>query len=148
VRNNSVPWLWTLTALFAARVSGQALQHWAPLPFLPAFDEFQGSRLPYGFLLVTQLLILGLMARTTWRIQFRRLTPRNGTGRLLWWAGWVYLAGSVARLAAGLALPGAHPWFRAWIPAVFHLVLAGFVLLVACHHLRASPSAGKQMGST
>ncbi|MGE0557157.1 MAG: hypothetical protein AB7E73_14255 [Burkholderiales bacterium] len=148
MRDHSAAWLWTLTVLFAARVLGQALQYWMPVPFLPAFDEFQGSRLPYGFLLATQLLILGLMICTAGRIQSRRLVPRSGVGRLLWWAGWIYFSGSAARVAAGLAMPDAHPWFRAWIPAMFHLVLAAFVLLVACYHLRASAAVGNQTDLT
>lgn len=140
--------LWTLTALFAVRVFGQALQHVLALPYLPAFEDFQGSRLPYGMLFTTQLLILGAMARISWRIQRGVLVPRRRLGRVLWWFGWIYLVGSAARLAIGLTMVDAHPWFRTWIPASFHLVLAAFVLLAACYHLHAEISAASAPSTT
>jgi hypothetical protein len=53
-----------LTAVFSLHVAGQAVQFWAPLSFLPAFESFQRSTLPYSTLLLMQLLILALMLRT------------------------------------------------------------------------------------
>jgi len=146
MRGNLAALLWVLTVLFMVRVLGQALQQWAPLPLLPPFEEFQGSNLPYEILLALQLFILAVMVRTAWRIQHFALQPSRSTGRLLWWLGGVYMAGSVARIAIGLVMSGAHSWFHAWIPAFFHLVLAAFVLLVACYHLSAFAPAGKQAG--
>ena len=55
-------------------------------------------------------------------------------GRILAWIGGIYMAGSLARLAVGLAVTDAPPWFTAWISAVFHVVLAGFVLTLAAYH--------------
>jgi uncharacterized membrane protein len=54
----------------------------------------------------------------------------------LGWFGSVYLAGSIVRIVVGLALPDSPPWFRTWIPALFHLVLAGFVLVLALYSRR------------
>jgi hypothetical protein len=125
-----------LTGLFALRMAAQAIQRWAPQPWLPAFNDFQGSSLAYSTLLTIQLLILGLMMRTTWRVGRNIAEPSPGLGRGLAWFGGVYMAGSILRILIGLTVPNAHPWFSTWIPALFHLVLAGFVIAAAHFHLR------------
>jgi hypothetical protein len=130
--------LWLLSFLFGLRVAGQALQRWAPQPFLPAFETFQGSSLPYGVLLASQLVILSAMLWYAYRVQGRRLRPSLRAGRLLLWIGGIYMAGSLARIVVGIALPEAPAWFTAWIPAFFHLVLASYVLTLGCYHRRAS----------
>ena len=128
--------LWLFTGLFALRVLGQAIQLWWPQRLLPHFDSFQGSRLPYGVLLASQLVILATMLHYAWRAQ-RGALPRNErAGRVLLWLGWIYMTGSIARIAVGLLLPEASAWFRAWIPATFHLVLAGYVLTLGYHRRR------------
>lgn len=128
--------LWMLTLAFAGRVLGQAIQHWAPQPYLPPFEEFQGSTLPYWLLLSTQLLILALMVRVSRSVQTGMLVPNRRAGKVLAWAGGLYLAGSLARIVIGLAVAGAPAWFRTWIPAGFHVVLAAFVLTLSYCHLR------------
>jgi hypothetical protein len=136
---------WTLSALFAARVLGQAVQRWMPQSFLPSFEAFQGSRLPYGLLLAFQLLILVVMMRVARRVQTDRLVPRRRVGFWLAWAGAVYMAVALGRIAVGLAAPDAHAWFKTWIPAFFHVVLAAFVLVVSIYHLRGTaPREGEQ----
>lgn len=135
---------WFLSALFGARVAGQAVQRWAAQPFLPPFEAWQGSRLPYGALLASQLVILGVMLYLSWRIQEARLAPSRRAGRVLVWLGGAYMAVALARIAIGLVLPEAPVWFRSWISGAFHVVLAGFVLVVAAYHLRSpalSPEA-------
>ncbi|HUQ25143.1 MAG TPA: hypothetical protein VM140_05690 [Burkholderiales bacterium] len=112
------------------RVAGQAIQRWAPLTFLPPFDAFQGSNLPYPVLLGSQILILGAMI-------FCNLRRPNG-GRMLLWIGGVYMAGSLLRIAIGLVVPAAPAWFSTWIPALFHVVLAGYVLTLATYRGRSS----------
>jgi len=128
--------LWALSFLFALRVLGQALQRWAPQSFLPSFGEFQGSALPYWFLLSAQILILAAMTLISWRVQAGTLAPSPRAASALAWAGGIYMAASLARLAVGLAVPAAPDWFRTWIPAVYHVVLAGFVLTLAVYHRR------------
>lgn len=128
--------LWFLAFAFSLRVVGQAIQRWVPQSFLPPFGSFQGSGLSYGVLLSTQLVFLGFMIRAAWLVQRERLRPNARLGRALAWFGTLYLGGSAARILIGLAVPSAAPWFRAWIPAVFHLVLAGYVLTLACYHRR------------
>ncbi len=138
-RSASFPYssaMWTLTAVFAVRVAGQAVQHWRPLPFLPPFEGWQGSDTPYAVLLLLQLLILGLMARTSWRVSRRVAVPSRRLARWLAWLGGIYMAGSLLRIAIGLAVPTAPAWFSAWISAGFHVALAAFVLVAARYHLQ------------
>ena len=90
----------------------------------------------YPSLLLAQLLILALMLRTCLRIGSGRSMPDRRVGHGLAWFGGIYMAGSVARIAVGIAVPSAPVWFSTWIPAFFHLVLAGFVLTAAHYHLR------------
>jgi hypothetical protein len=133
-RNRYVLLMGLLTGLFSLRVAAQAVQFWKPQSFLPAFDEFQGSTLGYSTLLLIQLVVLALMLRTCRRIAGRISAPRPGFGRGLAWFGGLYMAGSVARIAVGLAVPSAPAWFSTWIPAFFHLVLAAFILTAAHYH--------------
>jgi hypothetical protein len=133
-----LPWL--LSLLFALRVLGQAVQRWAPQPFLPPFDAFQGSNLPYWLLLLSQLIILGAMLRFAWRVQAATWVPSVRAGQVLTWAGWTYMAGSLGRIAVGLGVPAAPAWFTTWIPALFHVVLATYVVALAgCHRQRVLP---------
>jgi hypothetical protein len=134
--------LWSLTAMFALRVVGQALQLWRPQSYLPDFANFQGSNLPYAVLLCSQLLILGAMTSVSRQVQRGRLRPRFQVGRALAWGGGIYLTVSVARLVVGQMVTTAPAWFKVWIPAVFHVVLATFVLVVAGYHLRGSARPG------
>jgi hypothetical protein len=120
--------LWTLTSLFAMRVLGQAVQRWMPQPFLPPFNAFQGSGLPYWLLLPAQAMILAVMVRCSRRVQASVFPSGRRSITLLAWLGWIYMTASLGRIAVGLAVPNAPAWFSTWIPAWFHIVLAGFVL--------------------
>jgi hypothetical protein len=144
----SVVWMWLLTGLFFLRVAGQAVQRVLDLPWLPRFEQFQGSNLSYGVLLASQLLLLLLMAWMSLQAAPGRLRRRPSLGAALRIGGWVYFAGSLLRLAVGISWPEAHPWFRAWIPGFFHLVLAAFMLQVACYHLRPATDFPTSPAST
>jgi uncharacterized membrane protein HdeD (DUF308 family) len=138
IRNWDSFWLGLLTALFAVRVGGQAVQRWIPQPYLPPFGAFQGSRLPYPILLLAQLVILSLMMRAcrrAWQGTLRRHARR---GRVLGWIGALYMVCSLVRIAIGIMAPSASAWFRAWIPGVFHVVLAAFVSFLAQAYRRPS----------
>jgi hypothetical protein len=137
LRTDGTALLWTLSCLFALRVFAQALQRWLPQSFLPPFGRFQGSSLPYPVLLSAQFLILAAMLRYSWKAHFAALTANRRVTKTLFWCGAIYMVGSVARIAIGLTISIAPPWFSAWISAVFHLVLAGFVLTLAWTHHRA-----------
>ena len=133
--------LWALTLLFALRVLGQAVQHWWPQPFLPPFNAFQGSGLGYPLLLTTQIMILTLMIWTCRRVNAGAPSPSKRGTQFLTWFGGIYLTGSIFRIIVGLSLPNAPLWFRAWIPAFFHLVLAGFVLVLVLYARQRLSSA-------
>jgi len=133
--------LWVFSLLFAGRVSGQALQCLAPQTWLPSFHAFQGSNLPYWLLLPVQLLILASMTNISLRAQNGTITPSRQACRALGWAGGLYMAVALGRIAVGLSLPAGPHWYRAWIPAAFHVVLAGFVLTLSAFHRTASKAA-------
>ena len=131
---------WALTGLglaFLARVLGQAVQKWAPLSFLPPFDDFQGSGLPYPALLTAQIAIL--VTTVVVAVRMRRgkslLTPRLVVPVTV--AGVIYLAVMAVRLVLGLSVLSHSGWFSTWIPTVFHLVLASEVLLIGAYQRRA-----------
>lgn len=75
------------------------------------------------------------MVLLSWRIQAGTLRPDRRVGNVLAWLGGVYMGGSIWRLVVGLAIPEASAWFSAWIPAVFHVLLASFVLTLAVYNL-------------
>lgn len=63
---------------------------------------------------------------------------------MLAWIGGVYMLGSLLRIVVGLVLPTAPAWFSTWIPALFHVVLAGFMLTLSYYHLRFSKISGQE----
>src|SRR5262245_2728036 len=77
--------LWALALLFALRVLGQAIQHWSPQPFLPPFDDFQGSSLVYSWLLITQIVILVVMVRSCRRVSAGERYPSKQSVQFLAW---------------------------------------------------------------
>ena len=131
--------LGALTAVFGLRVAGQALQYWVGVDRLPPFDAFQGSTLPYWLLLSVQVFLLALMTSITADVGAGTRRRNPGAARVLSWIGAVYMAGSIGRIALGLALPDPPAWFTAWIPAFFHVILAAFVLTLAAYHATAWP---------
>jgi len=134
-----------LAAFFALRVVAQATQRWHGVPFLPPFNAFQGSALRYEILLAAQIAILAVMAWVAWQVRADKLQRRPGIGRVLAIGGWIYCSVMLIRLGIGFAAPAAPGWFKAWIPGVFHLVLAAFVLVLAAYHRQGlTGSAGRR----
>ncbi len=131
--------LWLLAVLFALRVAGQAVQHWTPQTWLPPAAVFQGSDLPYGWLLASQMAILLLMLRGAWRVQAGAQALPRPLNRTLAWFGLIYMTGAIGRIFIGLVVADAPAWFRTWIPALFHLVLAGYVLTLFAYYRRLEP---------
>lgn len=126
--------LWLLTLGFLLRVLGQVIQCWAPQPYLPPFHSFQGSNLPYPVLFSVQVILLAIMVRTAHRVQTAALPPSDSAGRILCRLGAIYLGLSLVRIAIGLLVPPAPEWFRTWIPAIFHVVLATYVVVLGRYH--------------
>ncbi|MCE2392274.1 MAG: hypothetical protein J4G09_12465 [Proteobacteria bacterium] len=128
-----------LTALnlaFLGRVAGQAVQRWAPLEFLPPFEAWQGSGLPYPALLASQIAIAaGALWAAARMYAGRRVLARRWSAPLLALAA-VYFAAMFARIVLGLTLLSESDWFTAWISGAFHLVLAAELGLVGVYARR------------
>jgi hypothetical protein len=129
--------LLSFTALFALRVAAQLVQYARPTPFLPPFDAWQGSGLDYPVLLASQLVIIALMGWGIGAVQ-RRARVRKTVGRWLIVLGVLYFGSMFARLVLGLTVLADVAWFAKPLPALFHLVLAGFVLTLGHYHSRAA----------
>lgn len=136
------PWLWLLAGLFALRVVAQL----AALVIgdggngraclLPGFDAWHGGVLPYPWLLASQVLILAWLSHQARRFSNGEVTPnrRVGIGALAF--GAVYFATMFVRAILGLTVLRGHRWFGAPLPAIFHLVLASYLLLYGHFHAR------------
>jgi hypothetical protein len=127
-------WLWILTTLFAFRVVAQPLS--LAWDALPEFEHWQSGALPYGWLLFFQILILGLMIRTSYRHSRGGVPASRALGIGFSIAGGIYFAAMVIRLALGQALLQDHFWFDRPLPTIFHLVLASFVITIGRYHLK------------
>ena len=131
-----------LGVTFLARVAGQATQRWWSVGFLPSQYAWQGSSLPFPALFVSQIVILVIIAVATLRIRAgRSLFGRRWVTPIAWF-GILYFVVMSARLVLGLGGSAgvlgedsfaAGRWFTAYLPTVFHLVLAGEVLLFATY---------------
>ncbi|MEM8926380.1 MAG: hypothetical protein AAGD35_22980 [Actinomycetota bacterium] len=121
----------TLAALFVARVVAQLVQSVTTVDALPPFDAWQSGALPYPALLASQVAIVGAQALVIRAIAERRFSLAPGRRALLAALGAVYLVFMVFRLIAGLTFLDGDGWFDAFLPSVFHIVLAAFVLVTA-----------------
>ena len=125
------------TFLFVLRVTAQLVQYACPTGLLPPFDAWQGSGLDYPVLLTTQLVILAAMVWGTAAV-YRRARGGKRAGQWLIVIGAVYFGSMCARLVLGLTVLAELAWFAKPLPALFHLVLAGYVLTLGHYHLRRS----------
>lgn len=132
-------WLWLLVGLFAARVLAQPASLVIGASWLPRFESWQGSNLPYPVLLAAQIVILALLARIAFQFTTGAVQPRHRTGHWLLGLGGVYFGTMLARLVLGATVLSANPWFAKPVPTFFHLVLASFMLLVGYYHYRYTP---------
>jgi sterol desaturase/sphingolipid hydroxylase (fatty acid hydroxylase superfamily) len=120
--------------LFSARVVGQLVQHISPVAFLPPFEAWQGSGMPYSALLTMQLVIVAAASFIITRLAHGRITPNPRTAAWLYWLGIPYFIAMLVRLLLGLGPLHEAAWFAASIPAFFHIVLASMVLTLAHYH--------------
>jgi hypothetical protein len=130
--------LTALLMLFFGRVAAQLVQWLWPTPLLPDFAAWQSGLLPYGVLVAAQLMILVLILHQIARIWSGRARPRRRLGLLLLVLGGIYMAGAAFRLAVGVAKLIDLPFFQAILPSVFHMVLAGMVLVLGDFHFRGA----------
>jgi uncharacterized membrane protein YozB (DUF420 family) len=138
--------LLALALLFAARVAAQLVQRIWPSPHLPAFDAWQSGLLPYWLLVAAQLAILAVLAHQIARIWRGSAARHRRAGAILLVLGALYMAGSLFRLAAGATFLSGDRFFSAWLPAMFHVVLASIVLILADYHFRVANRRGSGRG--
>lgn len=126
---------WRLLAvpagLFLGRVVAQFIQWVSSVELLPEFDAWQSGTLPYPALLVSQLVILAVQVVVILRVRAGRFEPGQRIRRSLLAAGAIYFVAMVARLLSGQTWADGHSFLDATLPSIFHLVLAGFVVLLA-----------------
>jgi hypothetical protein len=125
-----------LLALFVFRVLAQLTQWLSPTSLLPPFDAWQSGTVPYAALVVAQLLIIAAILAVIFRMRRGKLRPRRELGAALLALGAIYMAGAAFRLVAGLTFLSHLSFFRATIPSLFHVVLAGIVLTLGHYHFR------------
>lgn len=125
-----------MAGLFMIRVIAQPLSLWIDAPFLPPFEHWQGSALPYWLLLVSQIVILFVLVRVATVLSAGAVRPRRRLGVWLTSVGTVYFALMAARLGLGLTVLSDHRWFASHLPAAFHMVLASFFLIAGSYHRR------------
>ena len=130
--------LTVLLLLFCIRVFAQLLQAWSPVTVLPPFEAWESGAMPYGLLVISQVVIIVVCARVIWRLHTGMAVPSMHTGRILLVIGAIYWGLMSIRLIMGLTVATEHFWFSAKLPTAFHFVLAGFVLVYGWFHYTAS----------
>jgi hypothetical protein len=132
------PWLWLLLGLFVLRVIAQPLALQVDTPLLPRFESWHSGLLPYPVLVLTQLIIVLGLARTSRAFTSGAVVPRAGIGTAAIAFGSVYFVAMAARLVLGATALADQRWFASPLPTFFHLVLAAFLLLYGHFHWRYS----------
>ena len=130
--------LWVLVLLFCFRVAAQIVVYFFDVPFLPSFAHWHSDSIPYGALVVAQLFIIKVMIHVALRFTRGKIVANRHLGSGLIILGGLYFSFMVVRLMIGFADLSDHDWWDQPIPAVFHLVLALFVIVVGQFHYRFS----------
>ncbi len=130
-------WLWLLLGLFCLRVGGQLVVVLVPVSFLPPMEEWYSGLVPYGPLLVAQILIILLYGKVC--LDFTRgrgyfVVPQRRLGIGLLAFGSLYLAAMILRYVIRMSLYPDERWMGGSIPIFFHWILASFLLLVGQYH--------------
>ena len=138
--------LWLCTALFLLRCEGQVLVGIYAPPQLPPWHAWYSGLLPYPWLLLSQFLLLMLMAvvnvdqaRGSGRFHVTSFTVRHWLSRF----AMTYTFAMVVRYAWRMILVPEARWFGGTIPIWFHFVLAAWVGLLAVRSKPAMQSSHK-----
>ena len=107
-----------------------------PQTWLPPFDEWQGSVIPYPLLLAAQAVILGIVAVVLTRMAQGRHMLGRRTCYMVISAGAVYFLVMAARMLLGIFWLTDSQWFTAWISTSMHLVLASVMLMWGWQQIR------------
>ncbi len=130
-----------LIALFAFRVIAQFMQKYTPVSFLPSLEAWQGSGLPYHWLLFSQIILLGIMGRQIFLMTKDRIAPNLKLGKFFLITGSIYFGSMLLRMIAGLTFAADIHWFATTLPSFFHMILASFILVLARYHRKNSTKA-------
>ena len=122
--------LWLLLLLFVLRVLGQVVVALRHPRWLPEMKQWYSGLIPYPVLLPIQLVFIVVMARIALDVGrgdglFAEAGPGWGRGIVAF--GLVYAASMGVRYARWRRTPPAER--RAWIPIIFHVVLAAFLVV-------------------
>jgi hypothetical protein len=79
------------------------------------------------------------MAAVSWTVHRGVLVPNPRRGRVLAWLGAGYMGVTLGRIVFGVPVPDASSSLCVWMPALFHIVLAGFVLTISVYHRSEQP---------
>ncbi len=129
-------WLWALLGLFCFRVAAQLVQWRFEAPLLPPFDAWHSSVVPYAVLLAVQVVIIAFYGRVSLAFWSRSVEPSRRSAALWLSIGSVYGIVMAARLVLGMTVLSSQAWFANWLPTLFHLVLASFMLVAGTFHWR------------
>lgn len=121
--------------LFILRVLGQLVQELHPVAWLPSIEAWQGSSIPYHWLLIFQLLIIGALIYLCRGVKRQSITPNIVRGKALRGFAVVYGGCMLARLIVGSLNISSSAWFHKPIPALFHVLLASALMLFAKYDL-------------
>ena len=120
-----------LVLLFLARVAGQAVARIFAPPMLPPDAMWHAGLMPYPLLSGIQLAMFASMALVIWRLD--RIGPHPRLAAAILAIGALYLAAMSARFVIGASGAAPGGWFDKPISTPFHLVLAGWFLVLAFH---------------
>ena len=126
-----------LSGLFSLRVAAQLVQAVYGVPFLPSFEAWQGSAIPYPALLGLQAGIVALLIGALRLVYADAIAPRPWKHQACFASGGLYFAVMAFRLIAGLTFLAEYAWFAKIVPALFHIILALLILTLG-HYLWTS----------
>ena len=129
-----LPLMFLLSGLFDLRVAAQLVQAVYEVPFLPPFEAWQGSAIPYPALLLLQAIVVAVMFVILWRLKTGAMSPCPWKHQACFALGGVYWAVMTFRLIAGLTFFAEYEWFARSVPALFHIILATLILVLG-HYL-------------
>lgn len=129
------PWLIIILGLFSFRILTQLIQYIFDTPYLPAFDNWQGSTLSYPLLLTSQIIIFLGFAYLILRVRKDKFKASLWKSRVCLFLGSLYFIIMAFRLVAGQTILTENNWFNKPLPAFFHMVLATFILTMGFYFL-------------
>lgn len=136
-----------LCALFGLRVTAQLMQAINSVEWLPGFEAWHSGVTPYPLLLAVQLALIGWMSLVLHKVRNRTIRVKRWKYRFCLTFGGVYFIFMAFRWIAGMTFLAEDAWFSKSIPAFFHLVIAGFILLLGVH-IRGRMRNRKIFGTT